>query len=340
MHDVEILLNRACQFAIAFETAVGDGVGAVDPPLGLDAPRVGVLIALDLFGPMRPTAIGSLIGMPSGSTSKLVDRLERRDLVSRRRSPEQDDRRAIEVVLTDAGRDALVVCDRVVADLSIDLLAALVAVDLKGPSDSYIAPLSPVVPGSEVISSGPAMAELFRFIAELDRPLTTTVGDLTFLHPADPRGVLVLSEIHLRGPIRLGDLPALIDRSRGASARLVTKLTDAGLVVQPVGTVPEDRRIVVIELTPVGTALIRGVIAAVAAHLPTIRPTIVGSCERSRVFGRASARHLELDRVGLDRARPRDLSLPPVGRTGLSRRPRGFTTVAPAATASLQSMFR
>ena len=41
------------------------------------------------------------------------------------------------------------------------------------------------------------------------------------------------------------------------------------------GTVPDDARAVVLELTDVGRALLRGVVAAITAHLGELRPVMI-----------------------------------------------------------------
>jgi len=56
-------------------------------------------------GPVSAGHLGRLIALSPASTTHLVDRLEARDLVSRSRR--QDDRRAVDVQLTAAGRQVL-----------------------------------------------------------------------------------------------------------------------------------------------------------------------------------------------------------------------------------------
>jgi DNA-binding MarR family transcriptional regulator len=65
------------------------------------------LAALRLLrgGPVSTGQLGRLIGLSPASTTHLVDRLEARGLAGRSRR--QDDRRAVDVHLTDAGRRVL-----------------------------------------------------------------------------------------------------------------------------------------------------------------------------------------------------------------------------------------
>jgi DNA-binding MarR family transcriptional regulator len=86
---------------------------------------------------------------------------------------------------------------------------------------------------------------------------------------------LILSELDLRGPLRIGAVPGLIDRSRNSAHRFCVNLQDAGFVTRVPGAVPGDLRGVVLEITDVGRALLRGVVAAITAHLGELRPSMI-----------------------------------------------------------------
>jgi len=203
----------------------------------------------------------------------VLGRLERAGYVTRRHG-ESADRRAVTVRVTRRGRLAIAACERVLAELSVDLLAAMIVVDVGSSGDGPAQTRDEELPGERPPTTGAALAEFLRFVVEIDKPLLATVGGLDSLHPADPRGLLILSELDLRGPIRIGALPRLIDRSRNTANRLVRDLQSDGLVRRSTGTVPGDRRGVVLELTTVGRAVIRGVVAAVTAHLSEMRPSM------------------------------------------------------------------
>lgn len=275
VNDVERLVNGLCHLMVDLETKIGDGPHAAVGAPGLDTPRLGVLVALDLFGPLRPSEVGAVIGLPSPAVTKLGARLETAAYLTRSTGRVPGDRRAVVLEITDAGRAALIRCGEIVAELGMDLVAALATTDPNLPSDPAVGPTTDEVPGSQPITTAPVLAELSRFIAEVDRPIHDTVGHLEHLSPDDPRGLLLLSEIHLRGPVRTGAVPVLIDRSPGTGRRLVDDLVTAGLVERVTGAVEDDGRAVTIDLTPIGRALIRGVIAAIAAHMPAIRPTAI-----------------------------------------------------------------
>jgi DNA-binding MarR family transcriptional regulator len=69
---------------------------------GLSPSASTVLYRLDADGPTRLTALADATEMSQPSMTQLVQRLERRDLVTR--NPDPEDRRAALVSITDAGR--------------------------------------------------------------------------------------------------------------------------------------------------------------------------------------------------------------------------------------------
>ncbi len=273
MNDVQTLLNRLCHLMVAFERCIGDAPDDAGRPLGLDMPGLAVLVSLDLFGDLRPSSIAELLGGTSSMATKVIARLERAGYADRTIGAFPDDRRAVAVAVTDAGRRAIDVCDRELAELSIDLLAAMVAVGFGSPDTQAVSDEA-LVPGELPPSTGAGLAEFLRFVVEIDKPILATVGRLESLHPSDPRGLLVLSELDVRGPLRIGALPELVDRSRNAAERLVRSLEADGLVERGPGRVPGDRRAVVVELSAVGSAVVRGVVSAIAAHLSELRPSM------------------------------------------------------------------
>ncbi len=275
MDDVERLLSQGCQLIVALETAIGHGPRAVPDSPGLDTPQLGVLVALDLFGSLRPSELSALLGLSSARVTKIVARLERSGAVRREADAVPADRRAVVISITAEGRAALRRVNEVLSNLALEFAAVLATIDPEAPGEITTAPSTDLVPGEQPITSAPALAELLRVMAEIDRPIDEMVGHLAGLHPSDPRGLLVLSEINLRGPIRSGALATLIDRSRSSANHLIDELAANGLVERVSGTVADDRRGVVVDLTPVGRALIRGVVAAVTAQLPTVRPAAV-----------------------------------------------------------------
>lgn len=63
-----------------------------------------VLCRLELDGPTRPAELAELTGLSTGGISKLIDRLELAELITRHRRSIDQDHRAVLVALTDQGR--------------------------------------------------------------------------------------------------------------------------------------------------------------------------------------------------------------------------------------------
>ena len=69
---------------------------------GVSAAQMGVLMRLRYLGDLSITGLAEILGLGLPNVTGLVDRLEERGLVERRRDP--DDRRVVHVHLTDLGR--------------------------------------------------------------------------------------------------------------------------------------------------------------------------------------------------------------------------------------------
>jgi DNA-binding MarR family transcriptional regulator len=66
-----------------------------------------VLCLLDVEGPARPSEIARVVGLTSGGTTKLLDRMEGAGLIWRAYGVIETDHRGVEVVLTDDGREMI-----------------------------------------------------------------------------------------------------------------------------------------------------------------------------------------------------------------------------------------
>jgi DNA-binding MarR family transcriptional regulator len=76
------------------------------PDLVTNAPLL-VLCLLDLDGPARPSVIADVVGLTTGGTTKLLDRMEGAGLVKRAYGVIENDHRGVEVALTEEGRQML-----------------------------------------------------------------------------------------------------------------------------------------------------------------------------------------------------------------------------------------
>lgn len=66
-------------------------------------PQYRALVVLASRGPQRAVDLSAALGVTAGTASRMIDRLVRKQLVRRARS--REDRRAVRVHLTDAGRE-------------------------------------------------------------------------------------------------------------------------------------------------------------------------------------------------------------------------------------------
>ncbi|MQA08413.1 MAG: MarR family transcriptional regulator [Pseudonocardiaceae bacterium] len=96
-----VVSKRITRIARHLEKLATDTLG----PLGLDPGEFDVLATLLRAGPpheLTPTGLNRSLMMSAGGLTKRLGRLEERELITRRLSP--DDRRSLLVTLTDAGK--------------------------------------------------------------------------------------------------------------------------------------------------------------------------------------------------------------------------------------------
>lgn len=91
--------------------------------LDLKPMHYGVLVVLADAGPVTQQVVGARLGIDKSTMVVVVDHLEGRGLVERRRNP--GDRRAYELTLTDAGRHTLAMAGPLVAGVEEAVLAPL-----------------------------------------------------------------------------------------------------------------------------------------------------------------------------------------------------------------------
>lgn len=101
MQDTARLLMLLTRFGSSLSVAFAQV--APSPDLVDNGPLL-VLSSLELDGPQRPHDLAETLGMTTGGVSKLLDRMEELDVVTRRRGVVPDDRRAVVVEITPAGR--------------------------------------------------------------------------------------------------------------------------------------------------------------------------------------------------------------------------------------------
>ncbi len=72
---------------------------------GLTAPQLLVLREVELLGHAKPSVVAKNVHLSQATVTSIIDRLESAGLLSRERS--QQDRRAVDLALTDLGREKL-----------------------------------------------------------------------------------------------------------------------------------------------------------------------------------------------------------------------------------------
>ena len=97
----ERALDTFIRFTRAFDT-VDQKINRIFQAHDLTSGQFGVLETLYHLGPLHQGALGDKLLQSKGNISTIITNLEDRDLVERRRDP--DDRRYVQVHLTDAGR--------------------------------------------------------------------------------------------------------------------------------------------------------------------------------------------------------------------------------------------
>jgi DNA-binding MarR family transcriptional regulator len=101
--EVEEFLGAFDAFAQAVRRARGTPQGGRDGALTLS--QYGMLQSLTEREQARVSDLAAEAGIAASTATRILDALERRAIVTRRRSPE--DRRGVTVTLTDFGREAL-----------------------------------------------------------------------------------------------------------------------------------------------------------------------------------------------------------------------------------------
>jgi DNA-binding MarR family transcriptional regulator len=273
--DLSLAVEELARYVVALERAMGDprqpGGGVVDTP------GLGVLLALQIFGPLRPSTLAELLAMRSGTTSKRIERLERASFVARKVGVVPEDRRGVIVEIQEGGRLEIDRIERVALAMGVDLLRALQPLTVERPAIAT-APAEPQAP--------PVLTALFRFVSLIDHTVIRAVGDHDLLHPSDPRPLLLLADLDRNGPRPPGSIPALLDRSRSATHRMVSQLAAESLIATTTPTAAQPRPLTCI--APNGHRALQSVLTALDEDLPSLQPAIgdlTGSLTSSRSLG-------------------------------------------------------
>lgn len=86
--------------------------------------------------------------------------------------------------------------------------------------------------------------------------------------------LLVLSSLELEGPQRPHDLAAALAMTTGGVSKLLDRMEELGVVARRRGVLPDDRRAVVVDITPAGRDMMRAITEAFAAAVPDLSPLL------------------------------------------------------------------
>jgi DNA-binding MarR family transcriptional regulator len=254
------------------------------PAIATNVPFI-IVFGLYLDGPLRPSAIARLTGLTSGGVSGALERLEGLGIVHRDFGEVAGDRRAVVVRLTAKGHRTVLHVAQLL-DAAIDGLLH----DLAGPIGRrrplLAEPLAVVTARAidhQMISAGPPSAvapdtvlarrarenlaifvRMVRLGEQILRERPTEPGQALL---DENVSALTLGHLQLRGSMRPGEIAVATGLTSGGVSGMLDRLEAAGFITRELGSVPGDRRAVVVHLTDAGR---RYVAEAMARHVPRI----------------------------------------------------------------------
>jgi DNA-binding MarR family transcriptional regulator len=107
-------------------------------------------------------------------------------------------------------------------------------------------------------------------LGQLGLELTAAIQDAVGDH-ASNTGVVTLNLLDLEGPKRPGEIQMATGLSSGGVSKLLDRLEGAGLVDRSLGSIPDDRRGVVVSITPEGHRVSLLIAAAIRSRFDEMR---------------------------------------------------------------------
>lgn len=108
---------------------------------------------------------------------------------------------------------------------------------------------------------------LGRLGLELSAAIHDAVGDVV----ASNAAVVTLSLLELEGPKRPGELQLATGLSSGGVAKLLDRLEEHGFIARQIGAIPEDRRGVIVTITPEGRRAAETIAVAIRSRFDALR---------------------------------------------------------------------
>jgi DNA-binding MarR family transcriptional regulator len=229
---VVLLMRYSLELTREIERAAGVGTSGNH--------EVQVLTHLRAHGPSRRGELIALTGLSRSAVAQLLDRLHQLGLVESHRDAR--DHRSVTSRLTRSGRSRVGRMERMFAEYFASPNPLV-----KELLDLLAAPASrSSLTTRNATASIDAVGRLGAVGARISSRLDAAIG-LT-----ETRQRLALAALGDWGEARPGQLVAELGLTSGGTTYLVDQLESAGIVERLYGTVPTDRRAVVIRLTPSG----------------------------------------------------------------------------------------
>jgi DNA-binding MarR family transcriptional regulator len=114
------------------------------------------------------------------------------------------------------------------------------------------------------------LALLARFGAQVHETFISRVDPAIVANPE----ILVITTLDVEGELRPSEIVELTGISSSGVTKLIDRLEGHGIVVRQVGTVPGDRRVTRVVLTPEGQRAARQLAAGLASQMELVRALI------------------------------------------------------------------
>jgi len=202
--------------------------------------------------------LAEISGLDRRAVSRMVARLRSEELVATR--PSGNDRRVVEVVLTDRGERQAEVLRTSIADFF--QRSTGIAREISQGLQRSPPPPPPVEPAAPV--------DLLRRVCEAGVSLVNAMPGEATRGQFAARQRAALVQIVAQGSVRPNDLSPSLGVSRAGVAYIVDQLCAKGFITRQRGVVPEDRRAVVLEATADGERAVLAVMDGIERQRDTL----------------------------------------------------------------------
>jgi DNA-binding MarR family transcriptional regulator len=220
-----------------------------------------VLLALHRVGSSSRQDLIELTGMSRSGVAQLLERLSRLGLVENFTDPH--DRRMVATRLTSRGRRR------------VDRLSDEIGRYFHEPNPTVAELLDLLPPARSLPTASTTPLDSLGRVADLGARMSGPLGAV--IGPSDLRQRLAISALADWEEARPSQLIAELGLTSGGTTYLVDGLESAGLVERLYGTVPNDRRAVVIRLSPAGQVAAERFADVVGEHADALADVLAGA---------------------------------------------------------------